>query len=387
MSILFIIVIFLSFISLGLPDSGFGFAWPYMYPNLNVGVESAGLVTIILTMCGAISSVLSIRLSKKMSTGLIVSISSLLTGLAILGYALFNNFYLIVLCAFPLGFGAGGVDASLNNYVAKHFSSRIMNWLHASWGLGAMISPIIMSLAIFNLNGYKSGFYIIASIQLLLALYFLSSLKLWKKNGVKNDKDTNINDNLPNVTLKNLTAWLAILTFFLYCGAENTLMVWLNTFLIESRSINSEFFNGIIVALYSGGIMGGSVLSGVISNKLGNRRIIRVGIVISLIGIMLLFINNEYIMMGSVLLIGLGFAPIYPSLMHETTARFASNSASRVVSYQMASANIAMLTISPFFGVIGAKFNFGLIIPYVLIVVVGLFIVIEWLNRLTPKFR
>ena len=137
MSILFIIVIFLSFISLGLPDSGFGFAWPYMYPNLNVGVESAGQVTIILTMCGAISSVLSIRLSKKMSTGLIVSISSLLTGLAILGYALFNNFYLIVLCAFPLGFGAGGVDASLNNYVAKHFSSRIMNWLHASWGLGA----------------------------------------------------------------------------------------------------------------------------------------------------------------------------------------------------------------------------------------------------------
>lgn len=387
MSTLFIIVIFLSFISLGLPDSGFGFAWPYMYPSLNVGVESAGLVTIILTMCGAISSVLSIRLSKKMSTGLIVSISSLLTGLAILGYALFNNFYLIVLCAFPLGFGAGGVDASLNNYVAKHFSSRIMNWLHASWGLGAMISPIIMSLAIFNLNGYKSGFYIIASIQLLLALYFLSSLKLWKKNGVKNDKDTNINDNLPNVTLKNLTAWLAILTFFLYCGAENTLMVWLNTFLIESRSINSEFFNGIIVALYSGGIMGGRVLSGVISNKLGNRRIIRVGIVISLIGIMLLFINNEYIMMGSVLLIGLGFAPIYPSLMHETTARFASNSASRVVSYQMASANIAMLTISPFFGVIGAKFNFGLIIPYVLIVVIGLFIVIEWLNRLTPKFR
>lgn len=387
MSTLFIIVIFLSFISLGLPDSGFGFAWPYMYPNLNVGVESAGLVTIILTMCGAISSVLSIRLSKKMSTGLIVSISSLLTGLAILGYALFNNFYLIVLCAFPLGFGAGGVDASLNNYVAKHFSSRIMNWLHASWGLGAMISPIIMSLAIFNLNGYKSGFYIIASIQLLLALYFLSSLKLWKKNGVKNDKDTNINDNLPNVTLKNLTAWLAILTFFLYCGAENTLMVWLNTFLIESRSINSELFNGIIVALYSGGIMGGRVLSGVISNKLGNRRIIRVGIVISLIGIMLLFINNEYIMMGSVLLIGLGFAPIYPSLMHETTARFASNSASRVVSYQMASANIAMLTISPFFGVIGAKFNFGLIIPYVLIVVIGLFIVIEWLNRLTLKFR
>lgn len=387
MSTLFIIVIFLSFISLGLPDSGFGFAWPYMYPNLNVGVESAGLVTIILTMCGAISSVLSIRLSKKMSTGLIVSISSLLTGLAILGYALFNNFYLIVLCAFPLGFGAGGVDASLNNYVAKHFSSRIMNWLHASWGLGAMISPIIMSLAIFNLNGYKSGFYIIASIQLLLALYFLSSLKLWKKNGVKNDKDTNINDNLPNVTLKNLTAWLAILTFFLYCGAENTLMVWLNTFLIESRSINSELFNGIIVALYSGGIMGGRVLSGVISNKLGNRRIIRVGIVISLIGIMLLFINNEYIMMGSVLLIGLGFAPIYPSLMHETTARFALNSASRVVSYQMASANIAMLTISPFFGVIGAKFNFGLIIPYVLIVVIGLFIVIEWLNRLTLKFR
>ena len=166
-----------------------------------------------------------------------------------------------------------------------------------------------MSLAIFNLNGYKSGFYI-ASIQLLLALYFLSSLKLWKKNGVKSDGDTNINDNLPNVTLKNLTAWLAILTFFLYCGAENTLMVWLNTFLIESRSINNEFFNGIIVALYSGGIMGGRVLSGVISNKLGNRRIIRVGIVISLIGIMLLFINNEYIMMGSVLLIGLGFAPI-----------------------------------------------------------------------------
>ncbi|HHU28422.1 TPA: MFS transporter [bacterium] len=387
MSILFLIVIYLSFISLGLPDSGFGYSWPYMHEVLKVPVEAAGLVTIIVTLCGAFSSVVSIRLSKKMSTGLIVTISSLLTGVAMLGYALADNYIIILLCSFPLGLGAGGVDATLNNYVAKHLSSRVMNWLHACWGLGAMISPLIMSFAIVSLNGYQDGYIIVALIQLSLAIYFFTTLKMWKKNGVNEQEDSIDNRDLPRVTLRNLTPWLAILTYFLYCGAENSIMVWLNTFLIESRNMTNEYINGTIVALYSGGIMGGRILTGVISNRLGNRRVIRYGITISLIGLLLLFINNPYIMMVSVLLIGLGFAPVFPSLMHETTARFSSESASRVVSYQMASANIAMLSISPLFGLIGSRFGFGLMIPYCIVIVVVLFVIIEWLNKLTPQIK
>jgi MFS family permease len=195
--------------------------------NLGVPIEAAGLITMIVTSCGAISSIVSIRLSKKISTGLIISISGLLTGLAMIGYSLSNNYYLILVCAIPLGFGAGGVDASLNDYVSKHYSSKIMNWLHACWGVGVTLSPAIMTYALVQLKNYQYGFLIIALIQISLAILFFCFIKLWKKNGVNQDDYYNKQDNLPSVTIKNLSTWLAILTYYFYVGAENSMLLWL----------------------------------------------------------------------------------------------------------------------------------------------------------------
>jgi fucose permease len=375
-------MIFLAFISLGLPDSGFGLAWPYMRLNLEVPIEAAGLITMIVTSCGAISSIVSIRLSKKISTGLIISISGLLTGLAMIGYSLSNNYYLILVCAIPLGFGAGGVDASLNDYVSKHYSSKIMNWLHACWGVGVTLSPAIMTFALVQLKNYQYGFLIIALIQISLAISFFCFIKLWKKNGVNQDDYYNKQDNLPSVTIKNLSTWLAILTYYFYVGAENSLLVWLGTFLVEARKIN-EIFSGSIIVAFTSAIMLGRLFTGFISVKLGNRKIIRFGIILALAGILLLFINNEYVMMVSVFMIGFGFAPVFPSLMHETTNRFSFESSSRIVSYQMAASNIAMLTISPLLGLIGSKFTLELIVPYEILLVVSLLIATELLNKRT----
>jgi fucose permease len=382
MAILFLVLIFFAFISLGLPDSGFGLAWPYMRLNLGVALEAAGPINMIVTCCGAISSIVSIRLSKKISTGLIVSLSGLLTGLAMIGYSLTNNYYLILLCAIPLGFGAGGVDASLNNYVSQHYSSKIMNWLHASWGIGVTISPAIMTFALVQLKNYKYGFLSIALIQISLAILFFFSLKLWKRNDVVKTEDHVKKANLPTVTLKNLRTWLAILTFYFYCGAENSMMLWLGTFLVEFRGLD-KILSGSIVVTYTAAIMLGRIFTGFVSVKIGNRKSVRSGLMMALVGIFLLFLRNEYIMMVAVFLIGFGFAPVYPSLMHETTNRFSEESSSVIVSYQMAAANIAMLSISPLLGLLGSKFTLELIIPYELLLVTLLLVTSEVLNKLT----
>lgn len=384
MATLFLIIIFLAFISLGLPDSGLGVAWPFMRVDLGVPLEALGLITIITTLCGAISSIVVIRLAKIWDTGMIVTMSALFTGLAMLGFTLTNQYFFIVLCAIPLGFGAGGVDATLNNYVSHHYSSKIMNWLHACWGLGSMISPLIMTYALTILASWKSGFLVIAWIQISLGITFLIFFRLRKKQERIKEEKPEATQKTANKSgsLKTLTPWLAIFSFFLYCGMENSIGAWLQSLLIESRHFEKEL-SGSIVAMYFGGIMLGRFISGFISNRLGNRKLVRMGMIIAFIGTVLFVFPSPITSGISVLLIGLGFAPIFPSLMHETSLRFNKNDSSKVISYEMAAANIAMCTITPLMGVLGSRISIELL-PWLVLVMAGLLLLdVELLNRKT----
>ncbi|MEG2085269.1 MAG: MFS transporter [Clostridia bacterium] len=215
----FLCVIFLAFISLGLPDSGMGVMWPYMRLDFGANVSLAGLITITVTVMSSISSVVCIRLSRKVNVGTITAVSSMLTAVGMLGYSISGAFWQVCVFAMLTGFGGGGVDATLNDYVAKHYSSRIMNWLHSCWGLGAMLSPIIMTGALNASGSWRSGFLIVGIAQATMAIMFFFTSKFWKKESKVAEKEE-LSPLAPQMTMKNLAPWLSILCFFLYCGIE-----------------------------------------------------------------------------------------------------------------------------------------------------------------------
>lgn len=343
---LLLLIIYLAFFSLGLPDGVMGVAWPDIRETFSMPLAGVGYLSVFGTIGAVISSFLSGHVLKRIGTGALVCISCALTGIGMLGYALSGQFFVLVIFCIPLGIGSGGVDSALNNYVAKHYTSRHMNWLHAFWGIGASTGPLIMTAAIIGTSSWRNGYFALSGVQLILTILFLLSLGLWKAHEklCLQDSATPVSVTAPeeiettspnplSLRIKNAIRVVfthkgllsGILTFFFYVGAEATVGLWSTSYFRILRDVNVRDA-GIWVSIYYGSITVGRILIGFFVEKIGTRIAVRAGSVISFAGLILLFLPFQtaiFCPLG-MCLTGLGFAPMYPCTMHDTPRRFGS---------------------------------------------------------------
>lgn len=355
-SILLLVLIYLAFISLGLPDSILGGALPAIQLEWNLPLSAGGLLSMIVVGSTIVSSFLSGHLIKRFGTGKITFLSCILTGSSLLGYSMVPSFYWLLMLAVPLGLGGGAVDTALNNYVALNFKARHMNWLHSFWGVGATLGPLIMSHALLSTSSWRSGYRTISFVQLSLALVLLVSLPLWKipqqKLKKREERHSPVKDKQSLSLFRIPGVNLALMTMFLYCTVESSVGLWGSSFLVQTRGASLEKAASWI-ALYYGGITLGRFLSGILSIKLNNTQMIRYGGLTALSGILLFLLPLPSFVSGSALvLLGLGLSPIFPAMLHETPHRFGSRYSQVLIGYQMGFAYMGSAFMPPLLGVV-----------------------------------
>ncbi len=353
---LLLAIIYLAFISLGLPDSLLGAAWPAMYKGFGVPVSYAGVISMIIAVGTIISSLQSDRLTRKLGTGKVTAISVLMTAAALFGFSISHSFVMLCLWAIPYGLGAGSVDASLNNYVALHYESRHMSWLHCMWGIGASLGPYIMGIVLTGGQSWNMGYRYIAVLQIILTAILLLSLPLWKKHTVSNSITSTAGLQNEPLSLRQIVkipgAKEVMLTFFCYCALEQTTGLWASSYLVLYRGLSSETAAGF-ASLFFIGITIGRALSGFLTIKFNDMQMIHLGQRILFAGILsLLMPFGELTSLLGLILIGLGCAPIYPCIIHSTPAHFGADKSQAIIGVQMASAYIGTCLMPPLFGLI-----------------------------------
>lgn len=395
MTTLLLLVIYAAFISLGLPDALLGVTWPVMQVEYDVPVSLAGLVSMVGSVNTIISSVLSGRVLKRFGTGRVTFVSVLMTATALLGFSLAPSFIWLVLLAIPLGLGAGSVDAGLNDYVAKHYEARHMNWLHSFWGIGAMSGPIIISQFIGRNESWRNGYLMVSVMQFSLVLFLFMSLPLWDKVAQSKRKiatvaptQTKLERKSALDTAKSVFSPLQIegvkpvlIVFLFYCGVEWTMGLWGSSFLIRVKGIDvataAEW-----VSLYYGSITFGRFISGFMTMRMSSKNLIRTGEIAILIGaVFLLLPLPDTFSLLSFILIGLGCAPIFPGMLHETPARFGDEEAQNIMGFQMAVAYIGTSLLPPIFGAIAAATTFELFPFFILAYIMLMLFNSEQINR------
>lgn len=380
-------IIYLAFISLGLPDSLLGAGWPVISESLNVPISYAGIVSMIIAACTIFSSLLSIRVTHKFGVGVVTVTSVGLTAVSLLGISLTPNFLCICLWSIPYGFGAGGVDAALNNYVALHYKARHMSWLHCFWGIGASISPYIMGYCLLQDKNWRGGYSSVSFIQFaLFALIFISLpsiLKYSKKNGNK-DSTNLIETKYISIksALKIKGVPFVLIAFFSYCALETTAGLWATTYLNTYRGIDADLAANFASLFYLG-ITFGRFINGFLAEKLGDKRTIRVGIGITAIGIIMIMlrIEKDIVSLIGLIVIGLGCAPIYPSIIHSTPFNFGKENSQAIVGIQMASAYTGSTFMPLIFGLIVPHTNISLYPFYLFIFIILMIVSNELLNK------
>lgn len=370
MGILLLVIIYISFISLGLPDGLLGSSWPTMYQEMAVPLSFAGYVTMIIAGGTIISSLSCERLSRKLTTQWILVISVFLTAVAIFGFSFSTAYWQLCLWAIPYGLGAGAVDSSLNNYVSLHYKSRQMSWLHSFWGVGATLGPLIISLCLRNNLGWMWGYRIVGIIQTALVIILFVSTPLWKKNETmdfESLREKSIAAHLGFFGTWRLrgTAFLFI-AFFAYCSLESTAGLWSASYFVLNRGIDKTTAASWASMFYFG-IGGGRFLAGFIADKLGDKKMVHLGFAILLVGLVVLALPwGYYTPLVGLLLTGLGCAPIYPSLIHETPSNFGKEHSQEVIGIQMAMAYVGSTFMPPVFGLL-ANYIDILYFPYYLL--------------------
>ena len=361
---LLLAVIYLSFISLGLPDSLLGAAWPSMYGSFGVPVSCAGIISMIISCGTVVSSLQSDRLTRRLGAGRVTAISVAMTAAALLGFSWSSQFWMLCLWAVPYGLGAGSVDAALNNYVALHFASRHMSWLHCMWGVGASLGPAILTAVLSGGGHWSGGYRAGALLQIGLTAILLLSLPLWKKSGGGEETET-ASQPLPLREILALPrARASMLTFFAYCGLESTASLWGSSYLTLHRGVPAEAAAGY-AGLFFIGITAGRALSGFLTYKLSDRQMVRLGQGIIALGLAAVAMPLG---MGAALtglvLIGLGCAPIYPSVIHATPDHFGAARSQAVIGVEMASAYVGTCLVPPLFGLIAGHITVSLFPVY-----------------------
>lgn len=387
-----LLIIYLSFISLGLPDALLGSAWPIMHEELRVPISYSGGIYMLISCCTILSSLKSESLNLHFGTGKITAFSVLLTALALFGFSQSHSFYMLILFAIPYGLGAGSVDAALNHYVALHYSSRHMNWLHCMWGIGASLGPYIMGYVLQRGESWSRGYLLIAVLQAALTFILFLSLGLWKgkdsekrkrKSLSESDKESSKKafrkssaDGKKLLSFREIFALPGakecIAAFFFYCAIEQTIGLWSGSFMVYSLQIDAKLAASL-VALFYFGITFGRFLAGIFSAKWTDEEMILGGISILFGGILLLFLAayfserrvfgsefRQLIIILSLLFMGLGCAPIYPAIIHSTPRNFGAENTSALIGKQMAAAYIGSLSLPPLFGVLAKGFGTGI---------------------------
>ena len=384
---LILIIIYLAFISLGLPDSLLGSAWPIMQTDLSVSFSSAGIISMIISGGTIISSLFSGRIINRFGTGKVTFVSVLMTAVALFGFSISPSFIWLCIMAIPLGLGAGSVDAALNNFVALHYKAMHMSWLHCFWGVGATSGPIIMSFFLAKSSGWQNGYLTIAIIQFSLVFLLFITLPMWKKLENKDEKaaDEEGGSTEKIKPFKIPGVKLALVSFVCYCSVEATAGLWGSSYLVNFKGLSPESAaRG--VSLFYGGITLGRLLAGFLTMKFNNTKLIRIGQVICIIGVTSLLLPlPTYFSLIGLILIGLGCAPIYPSMLHETPNRFGKKESQSIMGLQMAFAYIGSTFMPPIVGFIASKTTIG-ILPYFLLVLILIMLVgSEKINRFINK--
>ena len=361
-------LIYLAFISLGLPDSLLGSAWPSMYPAFGVPVSYAGILSIIICCGTIVSSLLSDRLTRRFGAGGVTAFSVALTAAALLGFSISRSFAVLCLWAVPYGLGAGSVDAALNNYVALHYASRHMSWLHCMWGVGTTIGPMVMSAALTRGAGWNTGYRVIGLFQVVLAAVLLLSLPLWK--GQKGPAGQEEKASARPLTLAQILrlpgAREVMLCFFCYCALESTAGLWASSYLTLVRGVDAQTAAGFASLFYIG-ITAGRGVSGFLTLKLNDTRMIRLGQAVLAVGVAALLLpGSRSLALAGFVLTGVGCAPIYPSIIHSTPARFGAQRSQALIGVQMASAYVGSMLMPPLYGLAAQHLSPALLPVYLL---------------------
>lgn len=371
---LLLAIIYLAFISLGLPDALLGSAWPTIYREFSVPVSYSGGIFMIIAVGTVISSLQSDRLTRKFGTGVVTFTSVLITAIALFGFSVSHSYLALCLWAVPYGLGAGSVDASLNNYVALYYASRHMSWLHCMWGIGASLGPCIMGYTLSAGQSWNMGYRYIGVLQIALTIILFLSLPLWSRpTASPSDTEENAGSDQP-LTLRQIIhipgAKEVLITFFCYCALEQTTSLWASSYLVLHQGLSTKTA-ARLASLFFIGITAGRFLSGFLTIKLDDTKMIRLGQGITLLGILCLLLpfGRESSLMG-LILIGLGCAPIYPSVIHSTPTNFGRDKSQALIGVQMAAAYVGTCLMPPIFGLIAGHINVSLLPIYLLAVLI-----------------
>ncbi|HJC15855.1 MAG TPA: MFS transporter [Candidatus Fusicatenibacter intestinigallinarum] len=380
---LLLALIYIAFISLGLPDSLLGSGWPVMHISLNVPISFMGILSMIISGGTVIASLFSDRMTRKFGTRIVTVVSVFLTALALLGFSVSNHFWMMIVFSIPYGLGAGAIDAALNNYVALHYSSRHMSWLHCFWGVGTIVSPFVMSYSLANTAWYM-GYRLIGFIQLGIAILLLVTLPVWKVNRTITENTSQQKGLIGVLKIKGVP--FLLIGFFAYCAAEATAMNWASTYMTEVRNIAADTAAQFAALFYIGMTLG-RFLGGFVMNKLGDRKMILLGTFVLFCGIiaLLLPINTPVVPITGFIIIGLGCAPIYPCIIHSTPYNFGAENSGKIIGIQMASAYIGSTFMSPLFGFLGSHFNFNILPVFLAVFFLLMITMTETTFRITAR--
>lgn len=375
---LLLLLIYLAFISLGLPDSLLGSAWPVIHQELQVPLSYAGAVTMIISFGTICSSLMSERLTKKLGVNIVTVCSVLLTAIALYGFSTASAFWMLCLWGIPYGLGAGAIDAALNNYVALHYNSRHMSWLHCFWGVGTIISPYIMSYALTT-SVWQNGYRMVSFLQMGITVILLVTLPVWKVNRKANEQKAGqaaVIGIWGALKIKGVPQLL--LGFFSYCSLESTLLLWSSSYLVGAKGVTAQKA-AAFASLFCIGITAGRFLSGLVTEKLGDYNLIRIGTGILLLGCiaMILPLKTDVAALGGLVVMGLGCAPVYPSIIHATPDNFGAQNSQAIIGIQMASAYVGSTFMPPVFGLIANHISVALMPFFVLLFIVLMYIMVK----------
>lgn len=376
---------YICFISLGLPDSLLGSAWPVMQVQMSVPVSYAGIVSMIICLGTVLSSLMSSVMIRKLGIGKIISISVLMTAVALFGFSVSSQYWMLLLWAIPYGLGAGCVDSVLNNYAALHFKSNHMSWLHCSWGIGASISPYIMSFALVKLDNWNYGYLIVAVLQFVLSFFIFRSIPLWKDSVAEDEHKIESKTLSVRQILEIPGAVVCFATFFGYCAVELTASLWASSYLVQARGVSPEVASGCASLFYIG-LTVGRAINGFLAMRFSDRTLIRLGLGIIFVGIMLAFIEaHAMFAYAGFVVIGLGCAPVYPCIIHMTPDLFGKDKSQAIIGVQIAFAYLGFCTMPPLFGLIANHISIKLLPAYLLVLLALIVVMHEKLVRMKTK--
>jgi fucose permease len=399
MATFFLLIIYLAFISLGLPDSLLGSAWPVMKSDFNASLGTAGLLFMIIASGTIVSSLASGAVLKRFGTGKVTLVSCMMTAGALLGYSYAPSLIWLILCAIPLGLGGGSVDAGLNNYVAENYKAHHMSWLHCFWGVGATLGPMIMAQFISGQGSWRDGYLTVAGIQFVLVVILFFTLPLWSRvarssqvhaseeraelDGLLEEEG----DERPLKPLRLKGMKPALASFLFYCGAEATVGLWGSSFLVNVKGLSASTA-ALWVSLYFAGITIGRFVTGFITFKASNRLLIRGGQMIALAGSALLVLPLPAgFSLAGFMIIGLGLAPIFPCMLHETPVRFGKKHSQAIMGYQMAVAYTGSTLMPPLLGFLATHSTIGIFPAYIVVSAAAMYLFSERLNALLKNNR